>query len=576
MTRFITHWTLAAAAAGLMTLPAAALAQTTSSSQPPAQPAASQTAAASARDQSATQSVTPADHVREAKQALDSIPKSSIPSADRAKVAQLKTHLDKLGRDVANQSAASAQPSAKAGSAAWATDAAAIDKLVGELERPESAAVAPTGTTGSASATSAQTAKLDDQAVAALDQVRQHVTAIASEMSGTAPSAANQNQATASSSTSSPDTMATPPSSASAASSAAPASSASPASSANPTQSTTTPQSPATGSQTSTPPAPTGTQSSVTQPPAGASQQSASAAAQPAGQQPAGDQANESAAKQHLTEARDTLSSITTMPEAAKLQGSARTDVSQLISDFNELITTQVNWRDSDQKVEADLTKLLGSQNGTTGTTGNAAASATGTTGTSNPPPPVAGQPEAATGNPQVEPAIRAKLVEFRAHLNEFEQAAGGAGSATSPEANAASPAASPSSAAMPSSTASPSNPSAPSNPASAANPSSSMNPTNPATSSAASAAASGTAGATGTTGSTAPSATGTTGTTPAASASDAGNATSLANHTEVERHLAAIQNLLSQAKDGKLDKSQTDQLKSEIAQLQQLLGGSK
>ena len=42
------------------------------------------------------------------------------------------------------------------------------------------------------------------------------------------------------------------------------------------------------------------------------------------------------AAKQHLSEARDTLSQLTSMPEAAKLQGDARTQVSQLISSFND------------------------------------------------------------------------------------------------------------------------------------------------------------------------------------------------------------------------------------------------
>ena len=56
-------------------------------------------------------------------------------------------------------------------------------------------------------------------------------------------------------------------------------------------------------------------------------------------------QVDANAAKKHLSDARDTLSQLTSMPEAAKLQGDARTQVSELISNFNELITTQADWR---------------------------------------------------------------------------------------------------------------------------------------------------------------------------------------------------------------------------------------
>lgn len=561
MPRFIAHWTIAAAAAGLMTLPAAAFAQTTGSSQPPSQPPASQSAAAPGADQNAT----PADHVRQAKQALDNIPKSSIPSADRAKFAQLRTHLNKLERDVAAESP-SAKATAKSGAPQWAGEMAAIDKIVSELAGPEdSSSPSATGTTGSAaSASSTKPTQLDEQARAGLKEIRRHITALAAEMSGTAsPASAAQNQATGSTAGASADTMGTPPSSSSQAASS------------NPTQSSTSTQSTssstqssATGSQSTTPPAQSGTQSSVTQPPASGQ---ASSSQTPASAAPQGDQAgqpNEAAAKQHLTEARDSLSAVTKMPEASKLQGEARTNVSQLISDFNELITTQLNWRDSDQKVEADLDKLLGPDNGaapaapaaTAGTTGTANSSATGTTGTSNPPATAAGQPPSApSANAQLDPAIRAKLVEFRSHLKEFEQAAGGA------NPSAASPAsANPSSAASSSSAMNP-----------AVSTGSTSNPSNPATSgAAASAGTSGTAGATGTTGATPPQPTGTTGSAAPASASATAN--SLANRTEIERHLDAIQSLLDQAKSGKLDKAQTDQLKSEVQQLRQLLGQSK
>src|SRR5262245_9797543 len=47
----------------------------------------------------------------------------------------------------------------------------------------------------------------------------------------------------------------------------------------------------------------------------------------PAAQPPAAGQVDAAAAKQHLTQARDILSSLTSMPEASKLQGEARNQV---------------------------------------------------------------------------------------------------------------------------------------------------------------------------------------------------------------------------------------------------------
>src|ERR687892_601116 len=77
---------------------------------------------------------------------------------------------------------------------------------------------------------------------------------------------------------------------------------------------------------------------------------------QPTTQQPApgraSGQLDPAAAKTHHSAARDTLRQLTSLPEAAKLQGDARTQVSQLISNFNELITTSANWRASYEKVD--------------------------------------------------------------------------------------------------------------------------------------------------------------------------------------------------------------------------------
>ena len=111
--------------------------------------------------------------------------------------------------------------------------------------------------------------------------------------------------------------------------------------------------------------------------------------------------ASKDAAKAHLTAARNTLSQITQLPAAGQLQGETRAQVSQLISNFNELITTKEDWKASFAKVESNVDALL-------------AGSGT----------PEAGKPAAAG---ELDPAIRGKLVEFRQHLTKFEQAASGA-----------------------------------------------------------------------------------------------------------------------------------------------------
>lgn len=114
------------------------------------------------------------------------------------------------------------------------------------------------------------------------------------------------------------------------------------------------------------------------------------------------------AAKQHLTDARDTLSQLTAMPEAARLQGDTRAQVSQLISNFNELITTQSDWKAAYGKLDATLSTLLGPSAPDPATAASGVAGATGTSGTTT---------------AQLDPAVRGKLVEFRTHLKAFEKA---------------------------------------------------------------------------------------------------------------------------------------------------------
>jgi hypothetical protein len=121
-----------------------------------------------------------------------------------------------------------------------------------------------------------------------------------------------------------------------------------------------------------------------------------------------------------MAEAKTTLTELTKLPAAAQLTAEARVQVTQVIANFNELITTTHDWRVSFAKVEADLNALLGPENTdaeptvgvATGTTG---ATATGVIGTSGATP-------AAT----LDPSIRTKLIELRTHLKAYEKAAGG------------------------------------------------------------------------------------------------------------------------------------------------------
>jgi hypothetical protein len=139
--------------------------------------------------------------------------------------------------------------------------------------------------------------------------------------------------------------------------------------------------------------------------------------AQDAARQPA-----EDGARKHLTQARDALSQLTQLPAAAQLSGDARTQVSQLITNFNELITTQSNWRAAYAKVDANLTALLGPAS-----SGAEDAPATPVpAGGGAPPAGVAGT----SGTAALDPAIRAKLVEVRTHLSAFNEATGSPSSA--------------------------------------------------------------------------------------------------------------------------------------------------
>jgi hypothetical protein len=112
----------------------------------------------------------------------------------------------------------------------------------------------------------------------------------------------------------------------------------------------------------------------------------------------------------HLNAAHDALAELAKLPEATKLQGDARTQVNELITNFNTLITSKgPSWREPYDRLQANLSALLGAatssgpaDQGAVGTTGQTGAQAAG---------------EAASG---IDPAITSRLVRLRQELTEF------------------------------------------------------------------------------------------------------------------------------------------------------------
>ena len=280
--------------------------------------------------------------------------------------------------------------------------------------------------------------------------------------------------------------------------------------------------------------------------------------------------------KRHLTAARDSLSQLTQLPAASQLTGDARTQVSQLISNFNELITTNADWRAAYTKLQGNLTALVGEPGADESPAPAAAPAATpGAVGTS--------------GTAAIDPAIRAKLVEFRAHLTEFEKAAGGSGTpaasasaspaAKDPSAQAAEPSAAASATATP----------APS--ASSTATTASSTTASPASSTTASPAPAATTGSTAETPATA----GTSGTgTPMPAASEQASKPSTSGrdaaqaadgHRAAMTHIEAIEAILNgaspagtsgtaskTAKPGTLEHAQIEEIRNHLAQLRKEL----
>lgn len=383
MKRFTTTWMTAAASAVLLTLPATGAAQTPPTSTPPttAQPPATPPAAGATAQPEATTTGDHAaaqEHLRKASASLAEVKTAALPATAKTQVAEIKRRLTTLEKTTAAKASPTAQAKNAKAADTWGTEVAAIDKALTTLLGPEATTGAtPTGTSGTtptARNKAAAAITLDAEAKASLTEVRTHLTAFAAAMAGGKT-----------------DDKTDPATTAPATATADPASS-------NPT-STIPPETQPTDPPTAQPTEPTTAAPNTSTPAA---------------------QADQEKARRHLTEGRNTLSALTQLPAAAQLTGDARTQVAQLIANFNELITTQSQWRESFAKVSGNLTALLGPEPAATdpiSTSGTAGAVGTsGTTPTT------------------LDPAIREKLVELHTHLSAFEKAAGGgAAVATTP-----------------------------------------------------------------------------------------------------------------------------------------------
>ncbi len=363
--------------------------------QQPAQPA--QQPAASAA-QPSTQTESPEEHLRQARAAFNDIKMTSIPARNRTEFAELRRHLAALDNPSAPVASSRSSRGAAASTSNWGTEVAAIDKLITQLAGNDTT----TGTSGAATPGAAGTAgtsrgasnvAVDEATRAKLMEIRTHITAYATAKAGA----------------SSPRSEAAP----TAPSETTPAAQASTATPAETPRSGNYPAQPNAADQ----PAQSSTLSAqgttAAQPPATDAQAAAGAP-----------KVDTEAAHRSLLAARDALNQLTQLPAAAQLTGEARTQVQQLITNFNELVTNTSDWRSSYDKVSTSLTTLLGPEDADA-----TAAAATPTT------PPAATPGAAGTAGAvgtsgttpiQIDAAIRAKLVEMRTNLKEFQKASGG------------------------------------------------------------------------------------------------------------------------------------------------------
>jgi hypothetical protein len=401
--------------------------------QPTTPPATTQQPTASPTASSPDQNVSPEEHLQQARAALSDIKVTSVPARDRAQFNELRRHLSALENPSASRPSGRTTPkgsgtATSASSNSWGTEVAAIDKIITNLAGSDTAGTGTTstgttgatGTSGTSRSRGAASTSIDEATRAKLMEIRTHITAYAaakagassprndaaSTSTGTVPSAAQSGSAMASDTPLSGNPTSGSTAGQSSSSSAQPAQGAT-----TPAQGTATPAQSAPSAQGNT----AGAQDPTAQPGA------AAAAAAP--------KVDTEAAHRSLLAARDALNQLTQLPAAAQLAGETRTQVQKLISDFNELVTNTTDWRTSYAKVSASLASLLGPETGDTQAAATTPAPATPGT----PAPATAGGAGTAgavgtsgSASVQLDPAIRAKLVEMRTHLNEFEKASGG------------------------------------------------------------------------------------------------------------------------------------------------------
>lgn len=388
-------WPTVLGTAALIALPvfaAAQAAQASSSGSQASQPTAQSDTRYPVHSGAATQ------HLTEAKQVLDGIARNAMKGRNAAKLNEIRREFASLQRSYeanpsisAESTSPSASPKTKRTAGHWNEHLMALDRdltaLLGPGSDSMSSSSTPTETAGTSGTTPPSTAPgssstLDPNVRTQLEEFRKHLSQFAAAASGTQPggemSSAESSSSTAAGTTGAASSTATP-----------------------------------TGSTT-------GTATSSTQSSSATGETAQAQSSQAAG---SGTQADTSAARQHLTQARQSLADLTALPQAQQLQGDARTQVSQLISQFNQLITTQEEWRASYDQVNATLTTLLSGS--AASSSSSSTQGAVGTTGSAS-----------ASGTITLDPAIRTKLEEFRTHLQAFYSAAGGEGSgAPSPSA---------------------------------------------------------------------------------------------------------------------------------------------
>jgi hypothetical protein len=391
--------------AALIALPVLAAAQTSGSSTQSPQ---SGTTSQQTSDTQSTSS-SPNEHLAQARQVLNNIPRASVTGPHASKLNEVRRHFAALEKSYAKDATGSASAPARgsksgdkgAKSGSWNTHLMALDRALSDLLGAESGDAATSATPG-ATGTSGAAGALDGDVRADLEKFRTHITQFAAAASGSAASGSMTQGSTGSMGSTGSGSMgsgstgsaATPSTETTGSASSAPA--ASGAQSAPPSQSTT--------SQTT---GASGTQSSMASSPQGDANQ----------------------AREHLTQARQALADLTALPQAQQLQGETRNQVSQLISQFNQLITTQEDWRSAYEQVNTTLTALLSSASapgsaGTSGSTGTAGA--VGTSG---------------SASASLDPAIRGKLEAFRTHLQAFHTAAGGDAASASSSTSTTDPA---------------------------------------------------------------------------------------------------------------------------------------